>query len=150
MHNLIYILLIDMFTGGQFKKLKSYVICTGFPTVTLDWIYHPNCFLFWQLVSKIHNKNDKINIICLPCINCVILFSFRWVLGWFLSCILHLDRKFLCSNMRQMTNTRQKPSQNQMKWKEITQFTQGKQNTFILSSLLCILETNCQKRKFGW
>ena len=41
---------------------------------------------------------------------------------------------------------RQKLSKNLCKWIEIPQFTQGKQNTFILSYLLCILETICQKK----
>ena len=47
-------------------------------------------------------------------------------------------------------NSQPKLPQNPSKWKEITQFTQGKQNTFILSSLLCILENTSQKRNnFG-
>ena len=54
---------------------------------------------------------------------------------------------FLCSDTSRMKNTRQKPSQKPLKWREITQFTQAKQNTFILSSLLCILATIYQKRK---
>ena len=33
-------------------------------------------FIFRQIVSKIHNKDNKINAFCLPCINCAILFHF--------------------------------------------------------------------------
>ena len=58
---------------------------------------------------------------------------------------------FLCIvTQGRMKNARQKPSQNTSKWKEIPQFTQGKKNTFILSSLLCILKTICQKIKQFW
>ena len=38
----------------------------------LDWIYHQNCFLFQ--VSELHNKDDRTNEFCLPCVNCVISF----------------------------------------------------------------------------
>ena len=56
------------------QTLQSYVICTWFPKFAFDWIYHQNCFLFWKIVSKIHNKDDKTNVFCLLCVNCVISF----------------------------------------------------------------------------
>ena len=61
-------------TGRQFKQFKNCVIRSEFSTVAFDWIYHQNCFLFWKIISKLHNKDDKINVFCLPWVNCVISF----------------------------------------------------------------------------
>ena len=61
-----------------------------------------------------------------------------------------LSFHLLCNNDSRMKNVRQKPLQNLSTRKEITQFTRGKQTTFILLSLLCILETVCQKTKQLW
>ena len=72
-------------TGGPFKHVKSYVIRTRFSTVAFDWIYHQNCFPFWQIVSKMNNKDNEMNAFCLPCVNCVISFhfdGFRTVKQW--------------------------------------------------------------------
>ena len=60
------------------QTVQSYVVRAWFPPGSLDWIYHKNCFLFWQVVFKIHNKDVKINVFCLPCVNCVISFHLDW------------------------------------------------------------------------
>ena len=88
-----------------------------------------------RMVSKIQDKECKLNLFCLPCISC----DNSW----------HLDG--LRGSVCRVRNARQTPSQNLSKWIEIPQFTPPrKQNTLILQSLSCLLETICQTRKkFG-
>ena len=53
---------------SEFQRLTKTLRVVIWPqAAALDRIYHQikNCFLFWQIISKIHNKDDKISVLCL-------------------------------------------------------------------------------------
>ena len=48
-------------TGGPFKQFKAMSFKFDFqPSLSTLSITDQNCFLFWQMIPKIHDKDDKI------------------------------------------------------------------------------------------
>ena len=56
--------------SGQVKQFEATSFEFDFqPSLSTEFT-DQNCFLFWQMVPKIYDKDRKINVFCLPCVNC--------------------------------------------------------------------------------